>query len=146
MTFAVKKRSKLIDQIFLFCLIVHSGFAVFSGTTVSSSRSPTIRFSSAAQIPSACRFSSSYWWTGECLYWFGLLGNPARLRFFESKNTKELRAFLVDEVAAGQIEPDKIKAVCNISQQIYNTMNIEIKVAVASSKLGDAAIMPGRVR
>jgi hypothetical protein len=61
------------------------------------------------------------------------------------KNTKELRAFLVDQmekVATGQIDTDKVKGVCNIAQQIYNTMNIEIKVAVASSKLGDTEIKP----
>jgi hypothetical protein len=43
------------------------------------------------------------------------------------KNTGELRAFLVEQmngVASGDVDMNKAKAVSNLSQQIYNTLNI----------------------
>jgi hypothetical protein len=61
------------------------------------------------------------------------------------QNTRDLRAFLTEQmigIANGSIEPDKAKAISNISQQIYNTLNIEIKLALAKEKLGDREIEP----
>jgi hypothetical protein len=53
-------------------------------------------------------------------------------------NTRELRAFLVEQmqgVVAGKVNSEKAKAISNLSQQIYNTINIEVKLAIAKSKL-----------
>ena len=55
-------------------------------------------------------------------------------------NTRELRAFLVSQmqgVADGKVNTEKAKGICNISQQIYNLLNLEVKMAVARSKLKD---------
>jgi hypothetical protein len=55
-------------------------------------------------------------------------------------NTRELRAFLVSQmqgVADGKVNTEKAKGICNISQQIYNSLNLEVKMAVARSKLKD---------
>jgi hypothetical protein len=54
------------------------------------------------------------------------------------KNTRELREFLVDQmgkVADGKTTFEKAKSICNLSQQIYNTLNVEVKMAIAKSKL-----------
>ncbi|MCP5014875.1 MAG: hypothetical protein GY938_06265 [Ketobacter sp.] len=40
-------------------------------------------------------------------------------------------------VADGEVETDTAKGVCNIAQQVYNTMNIELKVATARAKYGE---------
>jgi hypothetical protein len=56
------------------------------------------------------------------------------------KDTKELRSFLLNQmngVAAGTVDMNAAKAVSNLAQQIYNTFNIEIKMAVAKSKIED---------
>lgn len=53
-------------------------------------------------------------------------------------NTRELRQFLVEQmqgVANGRVNSEKAKSISNLSQQIYNTLNIEVKLAVAKSKL-----------
>ena len=53
-------------------------------------------------------------------------------------NTRELRQFLVEQmqgVANGKVNSEKAKSISNLSQQIYNTLNIEIKLAVSKSKL-----------
>lgn len=53
-------------------------------------------------------------------------------------NTRDLRSFLVDQmqgVADGKVNVDKAKGICNISQQIYNSLNLEVKMAAARSKL-----------
>ena len=58
-------------------------------------------------------------------------------------DTKSLRDFLVDQMsraASGNLEPDRGKAVANFAQQIYNTLNIELRMAIARSKLGDAKV------
>jgi hypothetical protein len=55
-------------------------------------------------------------------------------------NTRELRTFLLGQmqgVADGEVSTDTAKGVCNISQQVYNTMNIELKVATAKARYGD---------
>jgi len=53
-------------------------------------------------------------------------------------STRDLRTFLVEQmqgVAEGRVNYDKAKSVCNLAQQIYNTLNVEVKLAVAKSKL-----------
>lgn len=53
-------------------------------------------------------------------------------------NTRELRQFLVEQmqgVANGRVNSEKAKSISNLSQQIYNTLNIEVKLAIAKSKL-----------
>ena len=60
-------------------------------------------------------------------------------------NTRDLRAFLVSQmngVAAGTTNMEQAKAISNLSQQVYNTLNIEVKIAVARAKMGDAEIAP----
>lgn len=54
------------------------------------------------------------------------------------ENTRDLRRFLVAQmegVANGRVSTEKAKGICNISQQIYNSLNLEVKMAVARSKL-----------
>lgn len=61
------------------------------------------------------------------------------------KDTRELRAFLVKqmtEIADGNMDLNHAKGVSNMAQQIYNTLNIEVKMAIARSKLGDTAVEP----
>ena len=58
-------------------------------------------------------------------------------------NTRELRAFLVEQmqgVATGKVNSEKAKSIANISQQIYNTLNIELKLAVAKAKLNGQTV------
>ena len=53
-------------------------------------------------------------------------------------NTRDLRDFLVEQmqgVASGKVNSEKAKSIANISQQIYNTLNIEVKLAIAKAKL-----------
>ena len=61
------------------------------------------------------------------------------------KDTRELRAFLVDQmtkVAEGKINSERAKSVANLSQQIYNTLNLEVKMTIAKSKLNGAQVLP----
>lgn len=63
------------------------------------------------------------------------------------KNTQELRAFLTAQmngVATGELDCERAKGVSNLAQQIYNTLNVEIKMAMAKAKLGDQEIEPVR--
>lgn len=56
------------------------------------------------------------------------------------QNTRDLRKFLVEQmegVANGRVNTEKAKGICNISQQIYNSLNLEVKMAIARSKLKD---------
>lgn len=60
-------------------------------------------------------------------------------------STKELRAFLLEqmvEVASGRQAADSAKAICNYAQQVYNTINMELKVAQAKQRLGEAKVDP----
>ena len=53
-------------------------------------------------------------------------------------NTRELRAFLVEQmqgVASGKVNSEKAKSISNLSQQIYITINIEVKMALSKAKL-----------
>lgn len=56
------------------------------------------------------------------------------------RNTKDLRAFLVNQmecVADGTTDIAKAKGIANLAQQVYNTLNIEIKLAKAKADGGD---------
>jgi len=56
------------------------------------------------------------------------------------KSTKDLRHFLLNQmqgIADGEIEINSAKGICNTAQQVYNTLNIELKVASARAKYGD---------
>lgn len=58
-------------------------------------------------------------------------------------NTRELRAFLVEQmqgVASGRVNSEKAKSICNLAQQVYNTLNVEVKMAVAKQKLNGQEI------
>ena len=60
------------------------------------------------------------------------------------KSTKDMRTFLIDQmrsVADGDTDLGVAKGVCNLAQQVYNTMNIEIKHAVALDKLDGKGIV-----
>lgn len=53
------------------------------------------------------------------------------------KDTRELRTFLVEQlqgVASGKVNVDKAKALANIAQQVYNTLNVEVRMAMALAK------------
>jgi hypothetical protein len=54
------------------------------------------------------------------------------------ENTRDLRRFLVEQmegVATGRVNTERAKSICNLSQQIYNSLNLEVKMAIARSKL-----------
>lgn len=58
----------------------------------------------------------------------------------EIKSTKDLRAFLVSQlegIADGKIAPENAKGIANISQQIYNTINLELRMSREKTKHGD---------
>jgi hypothetical protein len=53
-------------------------------------------------------------------------------------DSRELRLFLVEQmegVASGKVNTERAKSICNLSQQIYNSLNLEVKMAIARSKL-----------
>ena len=61
------------------------------------------------------------------------------------KTSKDLRHFLVDQMekmASGEVEAANAKGICNYAQQIYNTLNLEIKMALAKQKLVDQQVSP----
>lgn len=54
-------------------------------------------------------------------------------------STKDMRSFLINQmekVACGEQEHASAKAIANYAQQIYNTVNMELKVASAKAKFG----------
>lgn len=60
-------------------------------------------------------------------------------------DTRSLRSFLVgkmNDVAAGDLDAQKTTGIANLAQQIYNTLNIELKTAMALQKLGEQKIEP----
>lgn len=61
------------------------------------------------------------------------------------KDSQELRRFLLDRmvsVSEGELEVAQAKAICNLAQQVYNTLNIEVKTAQAKAKMGEGKIEP----
>jgi hypothetical protein len=58
-------------------------------------------------------------------------------------NTRDLRMFLVEQmqgVANGRVNSEKAKSISNLSQQIYNTLNIELKLAISRAKLNGQTV------
>ena len=62
------------------------------------------------------------------------------------KDTRELRAYLIEQmlgVTDGKVSLAEAKGVGYLAQQVYNTLNVEIKMAVARAKLdGEKEIEP----
>lgn len=61
------------------------------------------------------------------------------------EDTKDLRAFLVEQmeaVAAGKLDDVKARGISNLAQQIYNTLNVEIRMAGVKRKVGDQSVKP----
>ncbi len=61
------------------------------------------------------------------------------------KDTKELRKFLLDrmeEVTEGKIDCAQARSICSLSQQVYNTLNIEVKAAQLKASVLDGTIKP----
>lgn len=61
------------------------------------------------------------------------------------RNTQELRTFLLEmmiKVANGQQDTGDAKAICNYAQQVYNTVNMELRHAISSKALGSAEVAP----
>lgn len=60
-------------------------------------------------------------------------------------NTRELRTFLVEQMnkaANGEVDIGIAKAVTNYAQQIYNTLNIELKAAAMADKIPEGGVKP----
>jgi hypothetical protein len=60
-------------------------------------------------------------------------------------STKDLRDFLVEQmtlVAKGEQEAPNAKAICNYAQQIYNTVNMELKAAKLRADMPDVIVGP----
>lgn len=58
-------------------------------------------------------------------------------------STSDMRKYLLEQmqgVVDGKVSLETAKGVSNLAQQVYNTINIEVKVANAREQLGDAAI------
>lgn len=61
------------------------------------------------------------------------------------RDSVDLRNFLIDKmqkVATGKIKVDQCKAISNLAQQVYNTKNLEIKLALAQKTLGGERVKP----
>jgi hypothetical protein len=57
------------------------------------------------------------------------------------RSSSDLRSFLVRQmegVADGKVEVVQAKSVGYLAQQIYNTINLEIRIATAKAKYGDS--------
>lgn len=55
-------------------------------------------------------------------------------------DTKDLRQFLLTTMIAaakGELNAAQTGAICNVAQQIYNTLNIELKMSIATRQLGE---------
>ncbi len=53
----------------------------------------------------------------------------------------DMRSFLISQmenVSEGKIEVNQAKAICNFAQQIYNTIQIEIKFSTIKHKTGES--------
>lgn len=61
------------------------------------------------------------------------------------ESTTELRSFLLEQmvsVSEGAQDPAQAKAICNYAQQVYNTVNLEVRYAQAKAKVGEGGIKP----
>jgi hypothetical protein len=60
-------------------------------------------------------------------------------------DTQQLRVFLTEkltDLADGKIDITRINGIAKLSQQIYNTLNIELRIALAAPKLADKRVEP----
>lgn len=60
-------------------------------------------------------------------------------------DTRSLRKFLVDKmnaVSKGELDATQTTGIANLAQQIYNTLNIELKTATALQKLDGKKVEP----
>lgn len=60
-------------------------------------------------------------------------------------STKQLRDFLVEQmalVANGEQQPQTAKSICNYAQQVYNTINLELKSAKLRADTPEASVVP----
>lgn len=60
-------------------------------------------------------------------------------------DTRSLRMFLVGKmnaVAKGELDAAQTTGIANMAQQIYNTLNIELKTAVAMQKMENKKVEP----
>ena len=61
-------------------------------------------------------------------------------------NTGEMHRYLLEQmgkVASGEVSTDTSKAMCNLAQQVYNTVAVEVRMMSAVAKLGeDAKVKP----
>lgn len=68
---------------------------------------------------------------------------PRRITVIQ--NTRDLRSFLIETmvgVVNETLTPGQAAAVCNVAQQIYNTLNVELRAASVMDKLGVTQIDP----
>ncbi len=60
-------------------------------------------------------------------------------------NTSELRGFLLDQmvgVSSGHVTHDQARSICNIAQQVHNTLSTEIKMMRAAAETGGTGELP----
>lgn len=58
-------------------------------------------------------------------------------------STTELRRFLINQmkgVSSGTVDPKRAKIVCNLSQQVYNTIRAEITAAKVATENEDGSV------
>ena len=61
------------------------------------------------------------------------------------RDTRDLRQFLIRSMIAAdcdEMDAAKAKSICNLAQQIHNTLTVEQRAAVLADKLGVKAIEP----
>lgn len=61
------------------------------------------------------------------------------------RTTSDLRGFLIEQmrgVVDGETDAAKAKSISNLAQQIYNTLNIEVRMAVARERVGAEGVVP----
>lgn len=64
------------------------------------------------------------------------------------RDTRDLRTFLVgalQDVASGTLDVGRAKAICGISQQIYNSLAVEMRAARVHAADGVTVISPLRL-
>lgn len=65
------------------------------------------------------------------------MGKLVTERKLELETTEDLRRLLLDQIAAvvdRKTTPEQAKAICNLSQQVYNTARLELEFAAQVPK------------
>lgn len=63
----------------------------------------------------------------------------------EISNTNDMRQFLIScmkNLVEGRMDSIDAKAICNLSQQVYNMTNLEIRYAQTQAKVGEMRLKP----